>query len=356
MRGELTSGQIVVLILAIAGFIVLGVFLWSLKNVADGGAQACKLSALTRASLPNVVKQVPPLACTTEKICLSARGNCDESMAGEEITRIKLPKKPNEAARMIEATAAEAMYRCWDMMGKGQLDISSAYWSSRNVGGSAALGAPLCVICSRVALDSAVPKEVVRYVDFQHYIQSTKVPGTTLTYLQALSDKQVTAFPAVEGKIINQIPEARTAEGDPIGTLGPQGDQFAIVFMQIKSASWTDSMKSIAQDLFIGSSVVAGGSFYLAPVTTTANLYRLFDVVAKNWRVVSVGAIGLATGVSLNTFINAKANAALAAGYCGTYSNAQGQDTSQGCSIVQAVPYDAKAINQLCGGNIEGAA
>lgn len=340
-RGELTSSQIVLLILALAAFLILGLFLWSLRQAADGDAQACKLSVLTRVSLPVGVKNSAPLACTTEKICLTGRGgDCAESMAGESIETIKLSKEPADAARTIEATAAEAMYRCWDMMGKGQLNFATSYLSSRGL----APASPVCIICSRIAVDSGVPQEVIQRVRFVDYIRSTKVPGTSKTYLQMLSNSEVNALPAISQDLSSPY----------TGRLKPQGEgqQFAIVFMQIVAPQWKEAAGTVLSDLFVGTGAVAGGSFYLAPVSTLVNGGRLIQFIGKNFKVSSILALGAVGGVALNQYINTKASRELAAGYCGTYASTGSE--SQGCSIVQAIPYDARAINELCGGNVEG--
>ena len=341
-RGELTSSQIVLLILALAAFLILGLFLWSLRQAADGDAQACKLSVLTRVSLPEGVRNVAPLACTTEKICLTGRGgDCAESMAGESIETIKLSKDDVSAARTIEATAAEAMYRCWDMMGKGQLNFATSYLSSRALKPAE----PLCIICSRIAIDSAVPQGVIEKVQFADYLRYTKVPGTSKTYLQAFSDSEVNAFPAIS-KELNQLENV---------SFNPQGgsQQFAIVFMQIVVTDWSEAAGKTLTDLFVGTSAGAGGSFYIAPVSTSLNAGRLISFIGKHFRVFSIGTIAVAGGVAATQYINTQASRELAAGYCGTYASTGSQ--KQGCSIVQAVPYDAREINKLCGGNIDGA-
>ncbi len=341
-RGDLAAGQIVLVVLAIAAFLVLGLFLWLLQSAADGGAQACKLSVLTRASVGATGGQSVPLTCATEKICMGERGaTCAESMAGEDVTNIKLPKEHEKATTLIEATTAEAMYTCWDMMGKGQLDISTGYWESR--GGEKA--EPLCVICSRIAVDSDVSEDVLKKLDFSEYMRTMKVPGTGLTYLQAFSDKDVSAYPAT--------PFLRVPPAEGVSRFDARGQQIAIVFMQVKTTSWGDATQNTLSDLFVGTTAAAGGAFYVAPVSAGLNAGRLIQVIGKNLKVFSIGVVVVGIGVAATQYFVTGASQDLAAGHCGLYA---GSKNTQGCSVVQAVPYDAKAINALCKGNIEGVA
>jgi hypothetical protein len=333
------------LILALAAFLVLGLFLWTLSNAAEGDKQACKLSVLSRGSLPEGGKEAVPLSCTTEKICLTSdKGKCAETMAGETITTIKLPKDPVDAARTIEATAAEAMYSCWDMMGKGQVDIYKGYLDSRGFNRAS----PACIICSRIALDRGVSEQVVSKTDFAEYIRTTKVPGTSKTYLQTMSDSDVNAFPAISSSASFTPPE-------DVSSFTPAGAQIAIVFMQIHTTTWTEAMKRVGSDLFVGSVAGLGGSFYISTASTLRNTGAVIQFVARHLKVSALVGAAVVGGTITTQYFVTRASASLAAGYCGDLKSSQGSKYEKGCSIVQAVPYNAQAINQLCGGNVEGA-
>ena len=72
-RGEISSTQLVTIILALVGFTVLLLLLWAAFGDFNslGDREACRLSVLTRATAPTAAQSGIPLQCTTQKICLT---------------------------------------------------------------------------------------------------------------------------------------------------------------------------------------------------------------------------------------------------------------------------------------------
>ena len=129
-RGELTSSEILSIIFAIAGFIIILIFLAVIYDAGTGEdtRELCRLSVLTRASAPfNSVQASVPLKCATEKVCISTSGKkdaCPEFIGEANVRGVKLEgESVVEKADVIEKEYADAMYFCWSMMGKGQLNV-----------------------------------------------------------------------------------------------------------------------------------------------------------------------------------------------------------------------------------------
>src|SRR3989344_6928981 len=92
-RGELTSSYIITTILVIAGFVVVLYFILNALNLGGETTEdICAFSVLTRATSPQTTSAYIPLKCTTKKICLSDKGDC-EDFNGEENVKdtIRLP-------------------------------------------------------------------------------------------------------------------------------------------------------------------------------------------------------------------------------------------------------------------------
>ena len=327
-------------------------FLFGLKLGSYSEDDICKLSVLTRATSPESAQALIPLKCTTKKICLSdGKGKCDESFSGEEkVEVVKLPSDSDKAARIIEETSAEAMYQCWDLMGQGKIDIFGSYAKSRG----REIEKPVCVICSRVAIDKNVNQETIGKSDIYNYMRKNRVPGGSLTYLQAFTDKEVNSYSQVSPNIFKDKIEGLDKSKDAEKITG-NGREIAFIFMQIKAQGISDVLGSLGKDGLI----VAGGAFLTPGINkVTSNLVLSksgSNIIFKSLPVV----LGLAGGVAVQSAINAYSGQMLAAGYCGSFAtnpniaNDKNGGGKEGCSIIQAMPYDFRPINGVCD-NIEG--
>jgi len=371
-KGELTSSQIITIVLAIAGFIVVLIFLAILfEDRGEGDRELCKFSVLTRATSPIGSLQASiPLKCTTEKICISASGKKDacKQFAGEEDkSPVKLKGSVDEKARKIEETYANAMFDCWNMMGEGKLDVfpgsdrpKSEIGTILSVIGDA-LGIPkklkpACVICSRVALaddlfdENGEPKEFLKKVDTNRYLKDEFIPNTNEKYIKYFSDEQVRGFLDKEffeqGLVVdsrdkkgNEIVEFEDKEGKKLESVSlkrPEPtNQMAFVFMQIITE---ESALKAASDAGAATGFVFAGAAVASP-------FRVLNAVGFWPRVgVVLATIGLTAGFS---YLTQDANQVLAAGYCGEFTK-EGKK-SQGCSLLKPVDYnDISQINDLC--------
>ena len=338
-RGELSSGQIVTIVLAIAGFIIILIFLSILFD--DGGEsdrELCRLSVLARATSPlNSLQASVPLKCATEKICVSESGrkdSCRQFLGEDNVRMIKLKGNDLEKARIIEKEAAESMYFCWSMMGQGKLNIFKG--SERDVVSKAIFsdilnieerGYPTCVVCSRFAIAEDIPKSTLDLVDVNRYLEEEVIPfpGASETYLQAFTDRQVRSFPSsfYEMASIGK-------DGDRLDS-AKQNNQIAFVFMQIlASESVVDSVvKTLGTN-----ALLAGG----AAITTKG------ASVSNPW-VIGAQGLGIAIAGTVSG-VNAYETRQLAASYCGSFTGES--QTSGGCSLIAPVDYKVSNVNSLC--------
>ncbi len=354
-RGELSSAQIIGLVLAIVGFVIVLILLTSLDFNSYSAEETCKLSVLTRATLPSNFNQLVPLKCTTKKICITdsvVGGKCEKFSGEENVESVKLKSDAGESAKVIEEATANAMYECWNMMGQGKLDLFSGVDKPlSNVGGQIfkefgfdGTAATSCVICSRIAFDDDINKknldEISGKLDVNEYMASEKVPdGSGATYLQAMSDRGVNSYPA---KFKEEISSGKSKGSREIG----------IVFMQILTEE--DPLKAFENTalrsgafIFGGSAVLSsGGSLVRAGANSVTGIFTNFPLFLTK--------IGIALGVGGLSAVETYHNQQISAGYCGGFTSTA-KDARHGCSIVSAVDYNnIDAVNKLCG-TIEGA-
>jgi hypothetical protein len=341
-RGQITMKYLIVLVLAIIGFVIVLILLFSLEFESFSEDEICKLSVLSRASVPSAGQGYVPLKCSTKKYCITDNnfigGGCDQFAGENNVKMVRLKGSVEAKADQIEAVSAEAMRTCWTQMGEGKLDLFAekvdvnplnAVENFFNLGDKG----PSCVICSRVALSKDVldDEELLKKVDVNEYMEKTQVPGSSLTYLQTFTDSQVRAY---SGEIETEL---GSGENLKRGT-----DQLAMLFMQIKTdEDPTDAFTEGA----LGTAGFIFGSSYA------------FGVVGK--LVKNPYTIALSVVASLGGGLVKAAGAAeaqqISVATCGQFSKSgNDQKNKHGCSAVVPVDYNNIArVNKLCG-KIEG--
>ncbi|MBX4196467.1 hypothetical protein KW805_02685 [Candidatus Pacearchaeota archaeon] len=343
-KGEVSSGVLFPLLFGIAGFIIILAFLFTkldLNTYSD--EELCKLSVLSRATTPGSASSLIPLKCTTKKICLSDRasGTCPQFTGEKDVATIVLDKDSTKAAVTVSEVSAQALYDCWSMMGEGKLDIFGSYATSRGFKPTE----PVCVICSRVAIDRNMNQDFLKAVsdkvDIQGYLASHQVPGKSQTYMQAIG---LESYPlASKEKVENALNELQKKKPKEIGNVAGSGDELALVFMQIKSTSIGSALANVGTDAVVVSGAVFSLPYVGAPLAKALLLTPAGLVVTA--------VVGGA--VAANSAFNAYQGQQVAAGYCGKVDTRDKDSGEQGCSLVEALPYSFKDINGLCA-EIEG--
>lgn len=333
-KGDLSATTIVLIILAVAGFIIIALFLSSIFELHQEttGVELCRLSIIERATAP-IAQGVIPLSCTTEKICITnkKRGKCSQFSGEDNIRNVILDlNEHKKSIEKIEEETAFAMYSCWSMTGQGKLDVFSKTGSTVGDFTNFASAKSSCIVCSRLAIDEKlweddeVQKNIISYVDVDGYMAKNNVPGSSLTYLQTFTDEGVRSYPSVPPGLTQEIPEKG------------KSNQLALIFMQIRTTNPGDAF----EDTFTGGFIAAGSLFLTSAGRLMTNPYGAI-----------ITAVGIAGAAGFSAY-NAYEGQSTAAGYCGEFTTSD-EEAKGGCSLVKMMEWSVSGVNQLCG-NIGG--
>jgi len=347
-KGDITTTQIVTIVLAVVGFVIVLGFIYYLNFGQQSEQEICHLSVLGRATAPTLLQAQVPLKCTISKICLTNREDCKQFLGEDDVIKVKLPREKDKAARLIEETSANAMYTCWNMMGQGKLDLF--HQVSKKIFSLDAVEST-CVICSRVAVSEDVDQGVLNDVNINEYLKNNEVvPG--ITYLEAFTgDSSVNSYADSKIKFLEgtvQAPSDAKVKTETALPIEINTKEKAFVFMQIKVPNFKDVLLN---DLSAAGFTLAGAAF-VAPKTTLSATARAGRVLLNPYVLISgiVIAAGFA-GYQYSNIAEGERNVEqlVAAGYCGD-ARTEGGKTIKGCSTVQGIDYSVSTINKLCGG------
>ena len=174
-KGELTTEQIVILVIMIISFEILLFFLFCLdfiKYIYKGSTKdVCHNSVITRGSSIIPTEGVP-LQCEREYVCLTEDKSC------EKMTKpVKYQVKTKEE---VYSVLAEQMANCWWMFGEGRI----------NYVGKDMKPQLYCSICSQVVFDDSVneifPEEEFDKVEFYQYLAVKNMTNSDETYAEYL--------------------------------------------------------------------------------------------------------------------------------------------------------------------------
>jgi hypothetical protein len=136
-KGELTTQQIVVLIVLIASFLVILFFVIRLNLGGESEKEICRNSVITRGSSVIPAESVP-LKCSRTYVCLTGDRNCD-LLLNPIIERVGSEED-------VYDVLAEEMAECWWSFGEGKIDYVGEKIARNNY----------CSICSQLAFDSSL--------------------------------------------------------------------------------------------------------------------------------------------------------------------------------------------------------
>ncbi len=136
-KGELTTQQIVILIILVVSFAIILFFLFKLNLGKQTDQDICHNSVITRGKsiLPT---DTFPLQCKRQYVCLSVDGTC-ESMTKPEVIKVKTQDDVYKAL-------ADQLAQCWWMFGEGKINYVGADTNPQWY----------CSICSQIAFDNSV--------------------------------------------------------------------------------------------------------------------------------------------------------------------------------------------------------
>src|SRR3989344_6240822 len=133
-QAELSTQQIVLIIILIASFIVILFFLFRLGIGEESEEQLCRNSVLQKAS----VFSEAPLQCYRDYICITKDGSCEGLIKPEKIKVKSLDE--------VYGTLANEMADCWGIFGEGKVDYVGTDFTKNNY----------CSICSQIYFDDSL--------------------------------------------------------------------------------------------------------------------------------------------------------------------------------------------------------
>ena len=149
-KGEVTTKQLVTLIVLIASFLIILFFIFSLDLGGTTDEQICRNSVVLKGKIP----LAGPLDCKTNYVTIETENK-------EEVMKI----------------IADKMASCWYMFGEGKIDYSSKLANAGTVS---------CSVCSILEFDTDIQNtDTISYQEFYNYLKNTKKTESQ-TYLQYL--------------------------------------------------------------------------------------------------------------------------------------------------------------------------
>lgn len=358
-RADLTSTQLITIILLVAGFVIV-VFFYFYSQLGYSGTvdkEVCHESVILRGTLPAFLgmKEYVPLKCKTEKICITSGfigGRCKNSYGEKEsILKVKV-KNIKDIEKFISGNIVE----CWKTYGEGKI-LLNTQWIAQEYGIGDVVSS--CNICSRIAFDYESLNKIkissgdISKINVMNYMATHYMPNSKKTYLDVMG-KEGGKFAGKridDWKISNFNIETddKTKEESvtPSGIAITSSDvtqeiknpenppDLSIMFMQVTAPSHSGVLLNTA----LGVLGIQFASFALAPGTTTKLVKGAFSA----WRIV----LPLAAIFAIYQQGNVYYQKSVTAGYCGDVST--GEEAREGCSVVRMANYDVSDIRQYCG-------
>jgi len=136
-KGELTTQQIVILIVLIISFVVILFLLVRLNLKGSSEEQICYNSVITKGN--PALSGTGSLNCQKSYVCISADKSCEKMSSEPEI---KEADSPEEVYQIL----ADEMADCWWMFGEGKIDYIRDKALQKNY----------CSICTQLAFDDSI--------------------------------------------------------------------------------------------------------------------------------------------------------------------------------------------------------
>lgn len=172
IKGELTTQQIVGIIVLIASFMIILFLLFRLGLGSETNQEICRNSVILKGGSPLPENSVS-LKCYKNYECISNDGDCENLNSPDKNSRV-------ESVDEVYQELADGMARCWWMFGEGKINYVGDDLTKNNY----------CSICSQIELDESL-KDVNGIAEgkisrdgLYDYLSTTKVPREDVTYLE----------------------------------------------------------------------------------------------------------------------------------------------------------------------------
>jgi len=212
-KGEITTQQIVTMIILLASFAIILFFLGRLGLGETTDQEICHNSVITRGSAA-IPTEAAPLKCQREYVCITSDNSCDQMT--------KPTKKKVQTKEDVYGVLAEEMADCWWMFGQGEIDYV----------GKDALPKLYCSICSQVAFDNSIDfftDSQINEEEFYKYLGANKISGEEETYLEYFYGT----------KDLSEIKKLLSDQNVEFGVIDLNKQQYIMMGITSKISKWT---------------------------------------------------------------------------------------------------------------------
>ncbi len=136
-KGELSTQQIILLIILIVSFAIILFLLFRLNFGGESEKDVCHNSVVLRGNSV-ASDEAFPLKCSRSYVCITKDKGCEE-LLNPEIMKVKTQEE-------IYQVLADEMANCWWMFGEGEIDYI----------GDKALERNYCSVCSQILFDESL--------------------------------------------------------------------------------------------------------------------------------------------------------------------------------------------------------
>ena len=233
-RGELTTQQIVMLVIAIASFLVLLFFFRLLDFGQETDAEVCRNSvAMKGGSI--VSSEAIRLNCQRKYLCITEDGTC-EGMTSPKVEEVKTKEE-------IYDILANEMADCWWMFGEGKIDYVGKDFTKNNY----------CSICSQIVFDDSLSG--IEGIDFEiskdelyDYLSTKNIPNKKMTYAEYI-------FREKDMNLLRQQALTDYGTGATFGKINLEKQYFVVMGITSETNNW----KWVALGTAVVSAVVTLG-------------------------------------------------------------------------------------------------
>lgn len=162
-KAEMTTQQIVMLVVAIVSFTIILFFMFRLNLGETTSDELCHNSVITRGS-SIVPSDALPLKCNRKYICITESGGKCEGLTNPKRVEVKNLDK-------IYETLADEMANCWWMFGEGRVNYVGDGLTKNNH----------CSICSQIYFDKSLENiagEKINHDELYNYLKDNTIDKT----------------------------------------------------------------------------------------------------------------------------------------------------------------------------------
>ncbi len=187
-KGELTTQQIVGLIILITSFLVILFLFFRLNLGGETQKEICHNSVVLagKGTLAKIATGGSSLNCETSYVCISGGDKC-EGINPTETIKIDLSK--DDAKNEVMRAIADEMANCWWMFGEGKINYINGFAEKANP-----FSKNSCAVCSIVKFDKTIQKKYSNGISYEDFVekglsQSKNNQENYLKYIYGVNNK-----------------------------------------------------------------------------------------------------------------------------------------------------------------------